>query len=29
MKPKQYYVNLINDFNHQITDIIEQISNLG
>ncbi len=29
MKPKQYYVNLINDFNHQISDIIDQIGNLG
>lgn len=29
MKPKQYYTNLINDFNHQISDIIDQIGNLG
>jgi hypothetical protein len=29
LKARQYYNNLIDDFNHQISDIIDQISNLG
>ena len=29
MKPGTYYQNLIRDFNKQVSEIIDQISNMG
>ena len=29
MKPSTYYQNLIHDFNKQVSEIIDQISNMG
>ena len=29
MKPGTYYQNLIRDFNEQVSEIIDQISNMG
>ncbi len=29
MEPKKYYARLVSDFNHRVSDIIDQIGNLG